>query len=320
MAKRLFVLFCVLMLVLCLLGCVQQNKAPSSPIATRPAGAIAQDATSPFIQQIVASMPQADHAPLEDAVLAENDEYVYYRKDGQCYLSFKSGNTHLNYTHEELKEGDLAGTIFFQESQELLSWLQKPQMNEKYLAFIQHSIPLHEEYGFLMPDAQVLMAPELPKGYSLKCAEIGPYGYGFEFKSSFRLPSGRYGGGWFEVISQQRFASKLAYYYRYARGHAAYGKTYTLQENGANVYETVGQYRTTRYIQYCLESEGRILFIEECRYDSSGGKKPIVNELSSVDIFGCENGVYFTVRVHYTDPDQLLALAKNMKLVPFAGQ
>ena len=317
--KRLILFFlCCVALVACLCSCAQQISGLPVPDTTRQPNPIAQDATSPFIRQILASMPKSDVASLEDAILAETDEYMYYRSGGRCYLSFKSGDKKESYTEEEIKEGSMIHTVHFETLDEMHQWLEKPELTQEDASVIRHTFPLIEGKGFLMLDREMLYVPELPEGYHFESAEFMGERYNIVFKTDEKLTSGRYGGGMISFIEEEEFARKLAYFYRYQRGHAAYDVSYTIEENNATVYEFHKDVGIRRHVQYCLETENGVLFIEELRYDSGSETNKLV--AMGMEILGCQNGVYFTLGVHYTDPEQLLEFAKQMKLVPYLGQ
>ena len=304
MKRLVCLLLCFFLSPVLFLGCSKN----SSQTNTTP---IAQKTIHPYITELMTSFPEADWELLPDEILYETDEYIYYREDGICYISFHSGNYKIVCDRKDAPSGSPA----FNSMEEKYQWLCAPEISDAHEESIRYWNTLVEEKGFIFQDRDRLYTAELPDEYYLKISGIAN---SLAFQTHERLESGRCGGCYIAVISKDSFISKLTNYYRFQLGNASYETSYSIDENNATVYEYETDVGTRRYVQYCVQIDSQTIFIEECRGDSHSDRVgSTINELYSVDIFGYENGLYFEIDVFYSDPEPLLELVGKIKIVKY---
>lgn len=303
MNRRLCSLLCLILLCTVICSC-SQDRSPNynTPPINEP--------TPPYILELMKSYPEAT-VQLPDEVLYEADEFIYYRENGVCYISFHSGNNRIE--HDEKDAPSYAPV--FQSMEEKYQWFCAPKISADHEATIRSSCTLVEGKGFVFQDRDLLYTAELPGEYRLDRTAIVN---SLVFTTHERLESGRYGGCHLAVISKKSFTSHLISFYRFQLGKVAYDTSYSFEEKNATVYEYETEFGKRRYVQYRVQAGAQTYFIEEYRGDSYSDRVgPIVNELYSVKIFGYDNGIYFSMGVFYSDPEPLIELVGNIKIVKY---
>ena len=311
MKKLISAMFCICLVAAILFGCFCDS---SQNTATPTVSPISQDATSPFILDIIDTL-SAHSKMLPDQILAKTDECTVYRKDGHCFLDFKSGNQKVSM---DITDKDSCGhAMIFDSMEELCQWLDYPVFTGNTEEGIRHCFPLNSENGFYVPDPENLYILDLPDEYHLQSVSIRGERFELVYKTHEPLPTGRNGGILIQFIDKDLFAYDLARYYRFQRGNAPYNNTYRIEENSATVYEYESFGNKCRDIQYCLETDAQTLFVAE-HYIRISDHTGDDYRLASIDIFGSAHGVYFRIGPHYSSYESLRQVINALKIVEYA--
>ena len=310
MRKTILKMLCIILFSACLFGCSCNNPQDT---ADRPTHPIAQDATSPFILDIIDSF-SSNANNLPDQILTVTEECTVYRKGGHCFLDFKSGNHKVSMN---ISDKDSCGhAMIFDSMEELCQWLGNPDFSGNTEEGIRHCFPLHPEYGFFIPDSERLCILDLPDEYYLQSVSIKGEQFSLVYETYERLPSGRYGGILIQFISEDWFAYDLARYCRFQRGTAPYSKSYVMEEKNATVYEYEEAGNQLRDIQYILQTDTQTLFVAETYILKPGD---VNNDyiLADITIIGSAHGMYFSIRPYYSDKEELIQLITELEIVEY---
>lgn len=288
-----------------LFGC--SADTPNSTVSSAP-----QETADPRILEIMDSLSGIKAETPEDQLLAETDMLTLSRKNGHCYLNFKSGNHKIFL---DIGEKDSCGhAVFFDSVEQLHQWLLAPTISKDTEEAIRHCTPLDEANGFLFPDPERIFTLSLPFTYRLERAYLHGEEYALTYVQS---PSDRFNGVFIQTISKDRFTSHLEQYYRFQHGRAAYSTSYAADKNNAIAYEYETEVLKLRDVQYRLQTEDMTLFVEEhyllSRHDPADSDYHFAN----VTIFGCIDGLFFTLNRYHSDPQTLIGLLDDLKIVKY---
>ena len=308
--KRTVSLFlCAILFAACLFGCSADDPENTASLPS-------SHSIDPLYSNIIHTLPGAEANRLENRVISETDSFSFCREDGHCFLKFKSGNHEISLNLDE-KESCGHG-IFFDSMDDMYRWLLAPDISTATEEAIRHCFRWDENKGFLLPDPDCLVTLGLPDDYKLEGVSVHRDNYSLIYQTPTPLDSGRRGGIHMQTISEPEFAIYLAQYYRFQHGRQKHDTSYTVADDikTADVYEYETQVWKHRDIQYILQSEKSTLFVEEI-YVMSKDIPDNDYHLSGVTIFGCSDGLYFTLGVYYSDPEPLLELIDQLTFIKY---
>lgn len=268
------------------------------------------------VQDVIDTLPQSDLEPLPDEVLAETDVYTYYRKNGVCYLNFKSGNHRITMDIDEKDSCDHRFT--FASMDEAYQWLCHPVFTAHIEEYFRHCWPLDAENGFLMPDPQRLYVCEAPEEYQLESVDFRGVGFALIYKTKELLESRRYGAFVVGSRSSESFTEALKKYYRFDRGtpKQATEISHSIRDDNASVYEYETYELKNRIVHYTLEETTKKVFIEE-HYGLPDGNKTREYLLYDATVIACEKGICYSISNHYSNMEEVLKILPHLKLVEY---
>lgn len=305
MARLVYLMMCLLLFTGLLFGCSENipldNTAPEVP-----------ETIPPYIMELMDSFPEAERE-LPDQILYETDEYIYYRENGICYISFRSGNHQIEC---DFKDAPTYSPVFHS-MEEKYQWFCAPEITAAHEASIRYWNTLDEENGFIFQDRDRLYTAEFPDEYDLNRTSLEN---SLVLQTHERLESGRYGGCNVAVVDKDSFASSLSHYYRFQLGNASFLRSYKDPVINADVYEYERNNWLCRTVQYCRKTETKTVFIEENYILAKEFYTSEDYHLSEITVFGYDNGHYFSMSPFYSDPELLPELANEIKIIPYTPE
>ena len=314
MYRFLSILLAVLLLSALLAGCT--SEVPMLPQNHSNSNYVNFDLQNIYVQDILDTLPRNNQEVLPDEILAETDIYTYYRKNGACYLNFKSGNHRISLDLDEKDSCD--HRFWFDSMEEAYQWLCSPVFTAHIEEIFRHCWPLDPDNGFLMPDPQRLYVCETPEEYELKSVDFNGWRFTLIYQTKERLKSGRHGAFVISSTSVEGITNWLKKYYRFDQGTTTHkiDISHNVGDHNSSVYEYETANWKHRYIHYLLEEENRILFYEE-RYIVSTDYPSKNYHLAEVVVFGCEKGIYYSLSPHYSDWEPFFEVIPKIALIEY---
>ena len=249
--------------------------------------------------EMMRALPPSQTEPLRDAVLFETERYQIHRQDGHCYLSLTAGNKHSG---EPSSSGCivLSPYLYFDSLEHLYDILTKGTLSDAHISSITRSFPLDAEKGFYLPDPHKFFSVTLPEGLEISRIHI----YGEELSYGYREIDKDYPriGGNITILDQQKFGACLNRFNRFRADPNLYRTAHTIPELNAIAYDCTVPAGVFRYVQYCVQTDSKTLYIEETYAVERSNPGAIASDTVPLDItvFGYENGYYFSISLSGT--------------------
>lgn len=246
--------------------------------------------------EMMRALPPAQAEPLPDAVIYETETYQIHRKDGHCYLNLFDGNKHSG-------EPSSSGCIFyspylyFDALEQLYDALTTDTLSDGAIQGITRCFPLDAEQGFYLPDPHQFFSIILPDGLEFSKIQV----YGEDMSYSYRELDKDYPrlSGYVDVCSQQHFKACLRHFNRFRANPSLYRTAHTVPEVSGIAYDCDAPAGVFRYVQYCVQTDSKTLFIEETYAVERSHPGAIASDTVPLEItvYGYENGYYFCVTI-----------------------
>lgn len=244
--------------------------------------------------EMMRALPPSQTEPLPDAVLFETDSYQIHRQDGHCYLNLTAGNKHSG---EPSSSGCivLSPYLYFDSLEHLYDILTRGTLSDTHISGITCSFPLDAEKGFSLPDPHKLFSVTLPEGLEISRIRI----FGEELSYGYREIGKNYPrlSGDITILDQQEFVACLKRFNRFRADPNLYRTAHTIPELNAIAYDCTVPAGVFRYVQYCVQTDSKTLYIEETYAVERSNPGAIASDTKPLEItiYGYENGYYFCV-------------------------
>jgi hypothetical protein len=231
-------------------------------------------------------------------VIAENDNYTVYLKDGEYSLSLR----------EEADQNNASGSTIvynpkFSSLQEMKQAILAGDFSELEMASIQH-YPKNAEGAVKVCNLNKLYTPILPSGMSI--SNIIWYGESYEF----RIDTQQTLSCLITCVTKESFEEDIKEFTEYTSNeNIEILATYEDPQTGGTVYEyeTILGYRS-RDTLYTIQTETKkICVLEEYEY-------------KFVTIWVEDNGVNYIISLYDLDSRPTVDFVKSLGLVPYVEQ
>ena len=323
MKRHIAILSVIVLLLLSSYGCASDNSLNNSLLPTtskqsdKPAYTLAREIA---IQTISTFLKQSKEM-LPDAIISSTNKYTLRRIDGQCYVDIVGGNERL----VESNEGCIlpAPLIRFGSIDKLYRTLMAQNDNlDSLLDTIRRFYPLNKEYGFLIADPASLVSVQMPDGFNEFNVTTNGTEYKFAFRTETSDPILGYNSVDVNICPEESFISFLTGYFTFQSGESTYDSTFDIPERNATAYEKEHPAGRWRYVQYCIKTDTKILFVEEryCVRRNDPTLPASETDPLEIKIYGFENNVFFTIDPGKRSGQELIDLLNGIHIVDYSPE
>lgn len=289
MKKSIYLLLCIILFTVPLYGCSNETE----PLPT-------QETIHPYIVELMDSLPDAEDA-MPDQVIAETDKYTFYRKNGICYLSFKSGNQQIVDCPD--KECPLSHGFSFDSMEDLYQWLKAPEIDTNKEIAIRHTFLLDDENGFMLPDPYRLYTIETPDGYTVTNVNLGASVHRISFENSNHNDSQNVCSFGLEFCHEAMFPQWLSRLYSHKTNACNNDHKHEEYHSGNVTYvEWVDDDNSrSRNAYYVLETKDKTIFVSEYARIHAPENPSVTPEFPDQEDVGYltySNGAYYSLWNH----------------------